>query len=119
MLFFALGVYLAYSILDFPDLSVDGTMPLGAIVSAVLILKGINPWISVVIAFASGAAAGCITGILHVKLKLQPLLFGNSCLYIAAYGKSCNNKGGYRRAVDCICFWKKNNIQQRSCKCFA
>ena len=72
----ALGVYLAYSILDFPDLSVDGTMPLGAIVSAVLILKGINPWISVVIAFACGAAAGCITGILHVKLKLQPLLSG-------------------------------------------
>ncbi len=62
----ALGVYLAYSILDFPDLSVDGTMPLGAIVSAVLILKGINPWISVVIAFACGAAAGCITGILQI-----------------------------------------------------
>jgi putative ABC transport system permease protein len=42
----ALGVYLTYSILDFPDLSVDGTMPLGAIISSVLILKGVNPWIS-------------------------------------------------------------------------
>ncbi|MDE6110741.1 MAG: ABC transporter permease, partial [Eubacterium sp.] len=72
----ALGVYLAYSILDFPDLSVDGTMPLGAIISVVLILKGINPWISVILAFIGGAIAGCITGILHVKLKLQPLLSG-------------------------------------------
>ncbi|MDE6413052.1 MAG: ABC transporter permease [Eubacterium sp.] len=72
----ALGVYLAYSILDFPDLSVDGTMPLGAIISVVLILKGMNPWISVIIAFLGGAAAGCITGVLHVKLKLQPLLSG-------------------------------------------
>ncbi len=72
----ALGVYLAYSILDFPDLSVDGTMPLGAIVSSVLILKGINPWLSLLIAFACGLAAGCLTGILHVKLKLEPLLSG-------------------------------------------
>lgn len=72
----ALGVYLAYSILDFPDLSVDGTMPLGAIISCVLILQGVNPWISLLIAFAGGVAAGCLTGILHVKLKLQPLLSG-------------------------------------------
>jgi len=72
----ALGVYLAYSILDFPDLSVDGTMPLGAIVSSVLILKGVNPWLSLLIAFICGLAAGCLTGIFHVKLKLQPLLSG-------------------------------------------
>ena len=72
----ALGVYLSYSILDFPDLSVDGTMPLGAILSSVLILNGVNPWISLLIAFAGGLAAGCLTGILHIKLKLQPLLSG-------------------------------------------
>lgn len=72
----ALGVYLSYSILDFPDLSVDGTMPLGAIVSCVLILHGVNPWISLLAAFACGLVAGCITGILHVKLKLEPLLSG-------------------------------------------
>lgn len=72
----ALGVYLAYSILDFPDLSVDGTMPLGAIVSSILILKGVNPWLSLLVAFACGLAAGCLTGIFHVKLKLQPLLSG-------------------------------------------
>lgn len=72
----ALGVYLTYSILDFPDLSVDGTMPLGAIVSSVLILQGVNPWLSLIVAFAGGLAAGCVTGFLHIKLKLEPLLSG-------------------------------------------
>lgn len=72
----ALGVYLTYSILDFPDLSVDGTMPLGAIVSCVLIIKGVNPWLSLIAAFACGLAAGCLTGLLHIKLKLEPLLSG-------------------------------------------
>lgn len=72
----ALGVYLTYSILDFPDLSVDGTMPLGAIVSAVLILNGVDPWLSIAASFVCGLAAGVVTGFLHVKLKLQPLLSG-------------------------------------------
>lgn len=72
----ALGVYLSYSILDFPDLSVDGTMPLGGIVSSILIFQGIDPWISLLAAFACGLTAGCLTGLLHVKLKLQPLLSG-------------------------------------------
>jgi len=72
----ALGVYLTYSILDFPDLSVDGTMPLGAILSCVLILNGVNPWLSLIVAFACGMLAGCVTGLLHIKLKLEPLLSG-------------------------------------------
>lgn len=72
----ALGVYLSYSILDFPDLSVDGTMPLGGIVSSILIFQGVDSWISLLAAFACGLAAGCLTGLLHVKLKLQPLLSG-------------------------------------------
>lgn len=72
----AMGVYLTYSILDFPDLSVDGTMPLGAIVSTVMILNGVNPWVSLLAAFASGCLAGCVTGILHVKLNIRPLLCG-------------------------------------------
>ena len=73
----ALGVYITYSILDFPDLSVDGTVPLGGVVSALLILKGVNPWLALLAAFAAGAAAGCITGLLHVKLKIRPLLCGS------------------------------------------
>ncbi len=72
----AMGVYITYSILDFPDLSVDGTMPLGAIVSGILIIKGCNPWLSLLAAFALGALFGCITGVLHVKLKIRPLLCG-------------------------------------------
>ena len=72
----ALGVYITYSILDFPDLSVDGTMPMGAIVTAVLILAGVNPWLCLVLSFAAGALAGCVTGLLHVKLRIRPLLCG-------------------------------------------
>ena len=72
----ALGVYITYSIPDFPDLTVDGSMPLGAITSVVLILKGVNPWLSLVIAFAAGCVAGTLTGLLHIKLKITPLLSG-------------------------------------------
>lgn len=72
----ALGVYITYSILDFPDLSVDGTMPMGAIVTAVLILAGVNPWLCLAFSFAAGALAGCVTGLLHVKLRIRPLLCG-------------------------------------------
>lgn len=72
----ALGVYITYSILDFPDLSVDGTFPLGGVVTAVCILGGINPFLACFLAFLAGAAAGCVTGLLHVKLKITNLLSG-------------------------------------------
>lgn len=72
----ALGVYITYSILDFPDLSVDGAVPLGAVVTGVLISAGVNPWLCCLIAFAAGAAAGCVTGLLNVKLHIRPLLCG-------------------------------------------
>lgn len=72
----AIGVYITYSILDFPDLSVDGTMPMGAIVTAVLIIHGVNPWLCLVITFALGMACGAVTGLLHVKLNIRPLLCG-------------------------------------------
>ena len=72
----AIGVYITYSILDFPDLSVDGTMPMGAIVTAVLIIHGVNPWLCLAITFALGMACGAVTGLLHVKLNIRPLLCG-------------------------------------------
>lgn len=72
----AIGVYITYSILDFPDLSVDGTMPMGAIVTAVLIINGVNPWLSLLISFVLGMACGAITGLLHVKLNIRSLLCG-------------------------------------------
>lgn len=72
----ALGVYITYKILDFPDLSVDGTYPLGAAVTAALILKGVHPVATLFLSFLAGALAGCITGFIHVKLKVRDLLAG-------------------------------------------
>jgi putative ABC transport system permease protein len=71
-----LGVYITYKILDFPDLSVDGTFPLGAAVAAAALSAGINPYISVVLSLGAGMIAGGITGLLHVKLKITNLLSG-------------------------------------------
>ena len=78
----ALGVYITYKILDFPDLSVDGTFPLGAAVTAAGIANGlpfigtISPGAALFISFTVGALAGCITGLIHVKLKVRDLLSG-------------------------------------------
>lgn len=72
----ALGVYITYSILDFPDLSVDSTFPLGAAVTATLILMGISPALTLLLSFATGALAGMTTGLIHVKLKVRDLLSG-------------------------------------------
>ena len=72
----ALGVYITYKILDFPDLSVDGTFPLGGAVTAVLILAGVNPLLTLLISFLIGGFAGMITGIIHVKFKVRDLLSG-------------------------------------------
>ena len=72
----AMGVYITYKILDFPDLSVDGTFPLGASISAALLINGVNPWVSILIATIGGAIAGSITGFLHVRLKISNLMSG-------------------------------------------
>ena len=72
----ALGLYITYKILDFPDLSVDGTFPMGAAVTAMLILKGVHPALTLVLSFAAGLLTGCITGLIHVKLKVRDLLSG-------------------------------------------
>lgn len=72
----ALGIYITYTILDFPDLSVDGTFPMGAAVAAVLILHGMNPWLTLLIAFFVGACAGFVTGLIHVKGNVRDLLSG-------------------------------------------
>ena len=72
----SLGVYLTFRVLDFPDLSVDGTLPLGAAVSAAIITSGGDPYLSVAAAFAAGAVAGAFTGFLSTKLKILNLLAG-------------------------------------------
>ncbi|MBB3354849.1 putative ABC transport system permease protein [Rhizobium sp. BK049] len=72
--FVALGVYLAFRVLDFPDLTVDGSFPLGAAVTAVLIIAGVNAWLAALIAMAAGAAAGMVTALLNVRFKILNLL---------------------------------------------
>lgn len=83
----ALGVYISYKILDFPDLTVDGSFPLGAAVTVYLITNGEstlistltmnqNPYIICIYALISGGFAGFITGIIHVKFKVRNLLSG-------------------------------------------
>ena len=72
----ALGVYITYKILDFPDLTVDGSFPLGSAVTAALIVKGVNPYLTLLISFAAGVVAGICTGLIHVKCKVRDLLSG-------------------------------------------
>ncbi len=70
------GVYITYKILDFPDLTVDGSFPLGAAITAVLLTSGVNPYLTLPIALVTGALAGLITGAIHVKLGVRDLLAG-------------------------------------------
>ena len=72
----ALGVYITYKILDFPDLTVDGSFPLGAAVACIMISKGVNPYLTLPVSFLAGAVVGMITGLIHVKLKVRDLLSG-------------------------------------------
>ena len=70
----AFGIYISFRVLDFPDLTVDGSFPLGAAVAAVLIMDGWNPWLATGSAVLAGMAAGAVTAILNVKLKILNLL---------------------------------------------
>lgn len=72
----ALGVYITYKILDFPDLSVDGTFPLGAAVTALMLSNEMNPLLALFASTAAGALAGIVTGLIHVKCKVRDLLSG-------------------------------------------
>lgn len=72
----ALGVYITYKILDFPDLSVDSTFPLGAAVTATMITNGMHPLLTLPASMLAGALAGAVTGIIHVKCRVRDLLSG-------------------------------------------
>ena len=72
----AIGVYITYRLLDVADLTVDGSMVTGAVVSAVLIVAGVNPFVSVLCAFLAGALCGLITGIFHTVLGIPAILSG-------------------------------------------
>lgn len=70
----AVGVYVTFRVLNFPDLTIDGTYPLGAAVSAVLIVNGWSAWLSLVVAFFAGCGFGAVTALLSTKLRLHSLL---------------------------------------------
>jgi len=74
--FVALGVYITFRVLSFPDLTVDGSFPMGGAVAATLIVAGVNPWLATLIAFISGMCAGLVTSLLNTKLRLNALLAG-------------------------------------------
>ena len=72
----AMGYYISYHILDFPDLTVEGTFLTGAVTFGVLASHKVNPWLALVAAFVMGCIFGAVTGLLHIKLKIKPLLCG-------------------------------------------
>lgn len=72
----ALGVYITYRILDFPDLTVDGSFTTGGAVAAIMITQGYDSWFATLAAFAAGLVAGACTGLLHTKGKINGLLSG-------------------------------------------
>ena len=72
----ALGIYISYKILNVPDLSVDGTFPLGGSICSLALINGVNPWLSLLLAAIAGALGGMLTGLIHVRLKISELLAG-------------------------------------------
>lgn len=88
-----IGVYLTFRILDFPDLTVDGSLPLGAAISAVAITNGVNPFVSLIFAFGAGFCAGMITAVLNTKFKILHLL-ASILTMIALYSINIRIMGG-------------------------
>ena len=76
-----LGVYITYRVLDFADMTVDGSFTLGGAISAVYIAKGVQPILAILIATVGGLIAGLVTGVLHTKFKIPGLLAGILCQF--------------------------------------
>ncbi|MFC2068608.1 ABC transporter permease [Chloroflexota bacterium] len=74
--FVAIGVYITFRVLSFPDLSVDGSFPLGGAIAAILIINSVNPWLATMAALLSGCIAGSCTALLNTKLRINALLAG-------------------------------------------
>src|SRR5699024_4580195 len=89
----ALGVSLSVRVLDFADVTVDGSFVTGAAVAAILLINGYSPIVATVLAGVAGFVAGCITGILHTKGKINPLLSG-ILMMIALYSINLRIMGG-------------------------
>lgn len=94
----ALGVYITYKLLDFADLTVDGSMATGGAVAVMLIRAGMNPWLALIFAFLAGMAAGFITGMLHTALGI-PGILASILTQISLYSINLNILGSSNRAV--------------------
>ena len=94
----ALGVYITYKLLDFADLTVDGSMATGGAVAIMLIRAGMNPWLALIFAFLAGMAAGFITGMLHTALGI-PGILASILTQISLYSINLNILGSSNQAV--------------------
>ena len=94
----ALGVYMTYKLLDFADLTVDGSMATGGAVAVMLIRAGMNPWLALIFAFLAGMAAGFITGMLHTALGI-PGILASILTQISLYSINLNILGSSNQAV--------------------
>ena len=94
----ALGVYITYKLLDFADLTVDGSMATGGAVAVMLIRAGMNPWLALIFAFLAGMAAGFITGMLHTALGI-PGILASILTQISLYSINLNILGSSNQAA--------------------
>lgn len=94
----ALGVYITYKLLDFADLTVDGSMATGGAVAVMLIRAGMNPWLALIFAFLAGMVAGFITGMLHTSLGI-PGILASILTQISLYSINLNILGSSNQAV--------------------
>lgn len=94
----ALGVYITYKLLDFADLTVDGSMATGGAVAVMLIRAGMNPWLALIFAFLAGMVAGFITGMLHTALGI-PGILASILTQISLYSINLNILGSSNQAV--------------------
>lgn len=94
----ALGVYITYKLLDFADLTIDGSMATGGAVAVMLIRAGMNPWLALIFAFLAGMAAGFITGMLHTALGI-PGILASILTQISLYSINLNILGSSNQAV--------------------
>ena len=94
----ALGVYITYRLLDFADLTVDGSLATGGAVAVILIRSGMHPWAALIFAFLASMAAGFITGILHTALGI-PGILASILTQISLYSINLNIMGSSNQAV--------------------
>ncbi len=94
----ALGVYITFRLLDIADLTVDGSMATGGAVTVMLTIGGMPVWLALTIAVAVGALAGLVTGLLHTKLGIPPILAG-ILSQIGLYSINLNILGGANQAI--------------------